>query len=88
LDGGLISDLTLDTFKPGDKFTPYGMKGKSLKLGDYWTNEGLPARARANWPLIRSGREIVWVPGFRVSEKYKVSERTQKIIALQILKES
>ena len=88
LDGGLISDLTLDTFKPGDKFTPYGMKDKSLKLGDYWTNEGLPVRARANWPLIRSGREIVWVPGFRVSEKYKVSERTQKISALQILKES
>lgn len=87
LDGGLISDLTLEPFKPGDKFTPYGMNGKSLKLGDYWTNEGLPVRARANWPLIRSGGEIVWVPGFRVSEKYKVTERTQKIISLQISKE-
>lgn len=87
LDGGLISDLTLEPFKPGDKFTPYGMNGKSLKLGDYWTNEGLPVKARANWPLIRSGGEIVWVPGFRVSEKYKVTEKTQKIIALQISKE-
>ena len=88
LDGEVIADLTLGTFKPGDKFSPYGMKGKSLKLGDYWTNEGLPVRARAKWPLIRSGGEIAWVPGFRVSEKYKVTENTRNIIALQISKES
>jgi tRNA(Ile)-lysidine synthase len=88
LDGGLIDDLTMEPFKPGDKFSPYGMKGKSLKLGDYWTNEGLPVRARAKWPLIRSGGEIAWVPGFRVSEKFKVTENTQKIIALQISKEN
>jgi tRNA(Ile)-lysidine synthase len=87
LDSELLNDLNLDTFKPGDKFSPCGMNGKSLKLGDYWTNEGLPVRARANWPLIRSGGEIVWVPGFRISEKYKVTESTRKIISLLLTKE-
>ena len=88
LDGELVTDLTLEPFKPGDKFTPCGMNGKSIKLGDYWTNEGLPVRARAGWPLIRSGGEIVWIPGFRISETYKVTESTRKILTLEIKKEN
>lgn len=86
LDGELLSDLTLEPFKPGDKFTPCGMKGRSIKLGDFWTNEGLPVRARAGWPLIRSGGEIAWVPGFRISETYKVTNNTRKIVSLEIKK--
>jgi tRNA(Ile)-lysidine synthase len=86
LDADQVESLRLDRFGPGDKFIPCGMNGKSQKLGDYWTNEGLPVRARANWPLVRSGGEIAWVPGFRIGERYKITERTRRILSLQLKK--
>ena len=86
LDAEKITDLYLDTFKPGDRFSPFGMHGKSMKLGDYWTNEGLPHRARAGWPLVRSGTEIVWVPGYTINENFKISDATQSQISIKIFK--
>ena len=86
LDAEKITDLYLDTFKPGDRFTPLGMNGKSMKLGDYWTNEGLPHRARARWPLVRSGTEIVWVPGYTINENFKISDATHAQISIKIFK--
>lgn len=87
LDGKKITSLSLDTFKPGDRFSPLGMAGKSMKLGDYWTNEGLPLRVREHWPLLRSGTEIVWIPGFTISENYKVSNSTSSKISIRIFRE-
>lgn len=88
LDAEKLQNLSLSKFQPGDKFVPLGMNGKTQKLGDYWTNQGLPVRARENWPLIRSGNEIAWIPGFRVSEETKVTTKTRKILSLQLKKEN
>ena len=87
LDVEKITSLSLDTFKPGDRFSPLGMGGKSMKLGDYWTNEGLPLRAREHWPLLRSGTEIIWIPGFTISDNYKVSDSTNSKISIRIFRE-
>ncbi len=86
LDTINISELTVSNFIPGDRFTPFGLGGKSMKLGDYWTNAGLPARGRAHWPLVRSGDEIVWVPGFTINDKYKITDETQNKITLRLTK--
>ena len=86
LDADKITELGLSSFKNGDRFSPLGMGGEVLKLGDYWTNQGLPIKARENWPLIRSGEDIVWVPGFTISENYKISDSTQESICLEISK--
>ncbi len=80
LDADLLYGLYLDMYAPGDRFTPYGMHGKSVKLGDYWTNIGLPEKARKNWPLLRNGNgDIVWVVGTQISDRYKISTATRRI---------
>ncbi len=84
LDTAKCHGLCFDTFTPGDRFTPLGMAGKSIKIGDYWTNEGLPARARTHWPLLKSGGDIVWIPGFTIGENYKVTGGTKKKITLRV----
>jgi tRNA(Ile)-lysidine synthetase-like protein len=76
--------LTIRGFRDGERFSPFGMNGKKVKLGDFWTNEGLPERARKKWPLVCHADEIVWVPGFRVSENFRVSPATSKIIRMEI----
>lgn len=83
----LTGDLVLCSVKPGDRFKPYGYAGNIKKVGDFWTGEGLPARARKHWPLIQSGGEIIWIPGFRISDKVVVDETTQDIIRLELVKE-
>ena len=87
LNAELLADkLTIDRFKAGDRFSPYGAAAQEMKLGDFWTNQGLAARARSNWPLIRSGEEIVWVPGFRIADRWRVKKETTSILRLELIK--
>ncbi|HNR01316.1 MAG TPA: tRNA lysidine(34) synthetase TilS [Anaerolineaceae bacterium] len=87
LDSSLLSEpLTLGLFNEGDRFMPYGAGAVSMKLGDFWTNQGLAVRARRRWPIVRSGNEIVWVPGFRIANRFKVGQGTDKIIRLEVIK--
>lgn len=70
--------------RPGDRFQPLGMDGRSLKLSDFWVNEKLPRRARAGWPLVCSGELIVWVPGFRPAHPFRVTGSSKRLVHLQL----
>jgi tRNA(Ile)-lysidine synthase len=86
LDAELLFGMYLDTYKPGDRFTPYGMHGKSVKMGDYWTNIGLPEKARKRWPILRNGNgDIIWVIGTQISDPYKISATTKRILILHLI---
>jgi tRNA(Ile)-lysidine synthase len=70
----------------GDRFAPLGMDGHTLKLADFFINEKLPQRARAGWPIVCSGSEIVWVPGFRLSHNFRIHAGTEKVVRLCLTK--
>jgi len=85
LDGDKIDRAWLDTVREGDVFSPFGMKGKTQKLGDYWTNHGIPERARKTWPLIRNEQgEIIWVAGMQISDQYKVTAETATLLKMTL----
>jgi tRNA(Ile)-lysidine synthase len=70
--------------RPGDRFQPLGMQGSSMKLSDFWINCKLPRRARAGWPLVCSGEQVAWVPGFRVAHPFRVTASTRQVIHLAV----
>jgi tRNA(Ile)-lysidine synthase len=70
----------------GDRFAPYGLDGHTKKMGDFWNSVGLPARARDNWPILRAGGEIVWIPGFRIAHHARVDETTTEVIHIVLEK--
>jgi tRNA(Ile)-lysidine synthase len=78
------SELLVRTWQPGDRYQPLGMKGKSVKLSDFWINHSVPQRAKAHWPLIFSGKDLVWIPGFQPSEMVKVTGNTNQIIKMDV----
>ena len=85
------ADITGNRFSirprcPGDRFKPLGMDGHTIKLSDYFVNEKLPERARDNWPLVMVGKEIAWVPGFRQSHTFRITDKTQKVVKLVLQK--
>lgn len=81
LDADNLSDkLELRIRRPGDQFEPLGLEGHSQKLSDFFTNVKLPRRARARWPLLCSGDTVIWVPGYRPTERFKLKEVSSNII--------
>ena len=85
LDGDKIDRAWLDTVREGDVFSPFGMTGKTQKLGDYWTNQGIPERVRKTWPLIRNEEgEIVWVAGMQISDPYKITAQTVTLLKMTL----
>jgi len=75
--------LNLRARRAGDYFVPFGMKGRK-KLQDFFTDIKLPKEERDKAPIITAGNEIIWVVGHRISEKYKVTKDTKRILQIKI----
>lgn len=69
---------------PGDRFQPLGMEARNIKLSDFLINEKMPRRARETWPLVCFGETILWVPGYRSHHAYRLTEKTEKVLYLQL----
>ncbi|MHB1341442.1 MAG: tRNA lysidine(34) synthetase TilS [Coriobacteriia bacterium] len=82
VDADLIAgELVVDAPREGDRMQPLGMEG-SKKLQDLLTDAKVPRRLRAATPVVRDGGSIAWVAGVRLSEAYKVSSQTRRVVAL------
>ena len=79
----LTLPLVVRTRHPGDRFRPLGMDGHSMKLSDFWVNEGLNRRAREGWPLVCSAGELTSVPGFRPAHPFRLTEQTRRAVHLR-----
>jgi tRNA(Ile)-lysidine synthase len=78
--GHLSKPLNLRIRQAGDQFAPFGLDGHSQKLSDFFVNVKMPQRARENWPLLCAGDEIIWVPGYRPSHSYRLTEATKSVL--------
>ena len=91
----LIEHISLDRLKgekilvrnrrPGDRFTPFGMRG-TKKLKRIMIDEKLPSPLRAVVPLIVCGDEIIWLPGYRIADQYRVTPSTRRVAQVSVEK--
>ena len=86
--GSLTLPLTIRRRSPGDRFQPLGMEVGSLTVGDFFTNVKMPRGARAGWPLVFSGSQVVWVPGYRLAETARAQKNSRKLVRLRLLQKS
>lgn len=82
----LALPLKIRARRPGERVRPHGMGGHSIKLSDFMINAGIPRRARAAWPLVVSGEEIAWVPGYRIGERFVLGADSRNIVRLRLLR--
>jgi len=68
----------------GERFQPFGMRGRSQKLSDFWINAGVPRALRRGWPLVCSAGQVVWVPGHRIAENARVTPATRSVVHLKL----
>ncbi|MBW2059836.1 MAG: tRNA lysidine(34) synthetase TilS [Deltaproteobacteria bacterium] len=79
----LAPELRVRNRRPGDRFRPLGMRG-SRKIKDCFIDWKVPMDQRAGVPLVVSGEEIVWVVGWRIGHQARVTDRTQRVVCMEI----
>lgn len=66
----------------GDIFKPLKSNG-TKKIKEYFIDIKVPRDERDRIPLICKGNEAVWVVGYKISDKFKVTENTKSILKLE-----
>jgi len=69
----------------GDRFQPLGMCGEK-KLKDFFIDVKVPKQLRDQIPILVSGDEILWVVGYRMSDRFKITDSTRQKLAVSFMK--
>lgn len=77
----LLFPLTIRHPKKGDSFIPFGMHGRKL-ISDFCTDLKMSAIEKEELWLLCSGKDIVWVIGERIDNRFRVDETTKRIFRL------
>ncbi|MCB2189816.1 MAG: tRNA lysidine(34) synthetase TilS [Deltaproteobacteria bacterium] len=71
--------LTVRNIRQGDRFIPLGMKGHK-KLKNFFIDGKIPAEERRTIPLLLTGDQIMWICGYRMDDRFKVTPQTKKLL--------
>lgn len=75
--------LNIRTWKHGDRFQPYGMKGKYKKISDLLIDMKVPLNEKEKVMVMCSEESILAVLGYRTSEVSKVTSFTEKVYKIE-----
>jgi tRNA(Ile)-lysidine synthase len=79
----LAGRLSVRNFRRGDRFQPLGMSGHK-KVKDLFIEKHIPVAQRAACPLLISGGEVLWIPGYGRSGTACLSTKTTAVLHLKV----
>ncbi len=59
------------------------LQKKTVK--QYMIEEKIAREVRENMPLLADDHHILWIPGYRISTYYKITEQTKRILQIRII---
>ena len=74
--------LTVRPRRPGDRFQPLGLS-QPKKLNEFMIDSKIPHAWRQRVPIVSSPEHILWVVGWRIDERAKVTAETEKVLRLE-----
>jgi tRNA(Ile)-lysidine synthase len=82
-----LDDLSLPLFvrirQRGDCFQPLGFKG-TKKVKDYFIDEKIPRELRNSIPIICDVQGIIWIGGYRQSQRGNITDKTKRFLVLKV----
>jgi len=79
----LIFPLTVRNWITGDRFCPFGMKGKRKKISDLLIDLKLNRNQKLNVKVLSNGNgDILWVIGLRIDDRYKIENGTKQVVII------
>lgn len=79
--------LKIRTRLPGDRFVPLGHMSEK-KLKDFFIDQKIDRNKRDEIPLVLSDNKIIWIASLRISDRYKVTSSTKKILKIEVYDEN
>ncbi|WP_372753732.1 tRNA lysidine(34) synthetase TilS [Labilibaculum sp.] len=76
--------LKLRKWKKGDSFHPIGMKGRK-KISDFFIDQKFSIQDKQDTWLLVSGNRIVWIVGYRMDDRFKITDKTTKIYRVELV---
>jgi len=76
--------VVVRSFRPGDRFVPFGMTG-TQKVKRYFINNKIPPPDRKKCPILLSRGKIIWLAGFRQDDGFKVTPHTRTTLKAELL---
>jgi tRNA(Ile)-lysidine synthase len=79
------TELFVRQRRPGDRFQPLGMN-MPKKLYEFMVDDKIPRSWRGHIPIVCSPQQIIWVVGWRIDDRVKVTEASKEILRLEFIK--
>ncbi len=79
VDGDAAGSLFVRPRRPGERFQPLGMDGRSAKLKDVMINRKIARDLRPYWPIVAHEKHAVWLVGQQIDERVRVTAVSQNI---------
>ena len=76
------------TRQTGDYLTIADGRGEMIRksLKSYFVDQKIPREERDRLPILAEEDHVLWVMGYRISEYYKVTENTKRILKVQLIR--
>ena len=74
--------LAVRSRQRGDRFQPLGMS-QPKKLGEFMIDAKIPQAWRGRIPIVCSQKHILWVVGWRIDDRVKVTKQTKRVLCLK-----
>ena len=75
--------LTVRPWRAGDWFFPLGMKHRK-KISDFLIDQKIPRHRKPLVYLVTSGEMVVWVVGFRLDHRFRITGQTRKVYEISV----
>ncbi|MGR3293805.1 MAG: tRNA lysidine(34) synthetase TilS [Candidatus Scalindua sp.] len=77
----IIMPLMIRTRRQGDRFWPLGSRG-AKKIKDFFIDNKVPVMERDTIPIVTMNGQPIWIVGFRIDDRIRVSEETTKLLMM------
>jgi tRNA(Ile)-lysidine synthase len=73
--------LMVRTRRQGDRFWPLGSQG-AKKIKDFFIDNKVPVMERDTVPIVTMNGQPIWIVGFRIDDRIRVSEETTNLLMM------
>jgi len=73
--------MMIRRWQQGDAFIPLGLK-KKKKLSDFFIDHKFSTKEKENVWLLCSGKDILWIIGYRIDHRYRVTAATKEVLKI------